>query len=239
MRGPQLDSFIRVLNMEAKQLALSFPVIEAPRVHLKRTVPIDIAFPEEEANRLAEIESFNKHLFRPNTYLHKWWARRSGTTFRYILKQLVPDDSRQDYYCSGGLEGVTILDPMMGGGTTLHEAIRLGANVIGYDIDPIPVLQAKASLSDIPLSEKERAYRSFRDELTRRIAKNFKTKCPTCQSNADIQFTLYGLRKKTGTGEVIVIDSFVLREESNGTHRALDEFYPDRQVNFQGGGLGI
>lgn len=30
---------------------------------------------------------------------------------------------------------------MMGGGTILHEAIRLGANVIGYDIDPIPVLQ--------------------------------------------------------------------------------------------------
>ena len=220
--------------MEATQLALTFPVTEAPRAHLTRTVPIDSAFPEQEANRLAEIESFNKHLFRPNTYLHKWWARRSGTTFRYILKQLVPDESRQDYYCPGGLEGVTILDPMMGGGTTLHEAIRLGANVIGYDVDPIPVLQAKASLSNIPLSEKERAYRFFRDELTRRIAKNFKTKCPTCQSNADIQFTLYGLRKKTGTGEVIVIDSFVLREESNGTHRTLDEFYPDRQVHFQG-----
>ena len=38
---------------------------------------------------------------------------------------------------------------MRGGGTTLHEAIRLGANVVGADIDPIPILQARASLSDM------------------------------------------------------------------------------------------
>ena len=161
-------------------------------------------------------------------------ARRSGTTFRYLLKQLVPDNSRQDYYCPGGLEGVTILDPMIGGGTTLHEAIRLGANVIGYDIDPIPVLQAKASLSSVPLPDKKEAYRAFRKDLTKRIGKYFKTSCPSCQTSADIQFTLYGLRKHSETGEVLVVDSFVLRVESNGTHRTLDEFYPGRQVNFQG-----
>src|SRR5437762_13241399 len=100
-------------------------------------VPIDESFPEEAANELAKLESYNKNLFRPNTYLHKWWARRSGVTFRFILKQLVPDAARRDYYAPGGLEGITVLDPMMGGGTTLHEAIRLGANVIGYDLDPI------------------------------------------------------------------------------------------------------
>jgi hypothetical protein len=220
--------------MEATQLALSFPVADAPIAHLKKTVAIDSDFPEEAANRLAEIESFNKHLFRPNTYLHKWWARRSGTTFRYILKQLVPDKSRQEYYRPGGLEGVTILDPMIGGGTTLHEAIRLGANVIGYDIDPIPVLQAKASLSSIPLPKKKEAYRAFRNELTNRIGKYFKTSCPTCKARADVQFTLYGLRKRSGTQEVLVVDSFVLREESNGTHRTLNEFYSDRQVHAQG-----
>lgn len=220
--------------MEARQLALTFPVADAPRVLFNTTVPIDLAFPTEAANRLAELESFNKHLFRPNTYLHKWWARRSGTTFRYILKQLVPDESRQDYYSPGGLEGVTILDPMMGGGTTLHEAIRLGANVVGYDIDPIPVLQATVSLSSIPLPDKRQVYNSFRKDLTKRITKYFKTSCPICQGSADIQFTLYGLRKHSQTGEVLVVDSFVLREESNGSHRILDEFYPGRQVHIRG-----
>ena len=84
--------------------------------------------------------------FRPNTYLHKWWARRCGTTFRTILKQFAPQDALTDYYDPpAALAGKVILDPMMGGGTTLHEAIRLGANVIGADIDPIPIIQTRAS----------------------------------------------------------------------------------------------
>lgn len=219
--------------MDARQLALAFPVADTPLVIFNTAVPIDRTFPTEAANRLAELESFNKHLFRPNTYLHKWWARRSGTTFRYILKQLVPDKSRQDYYSPGGLEGVTILDPMIGGGTTLHEAIRLGANVIGYDIDPIPVLQAMASLSSIPFPDKRQVYNIFKEELTNRIIKYFKTSCPICQGSADIQFTLYGLRKQGESGEVLVVDSFVLREEPNGTHRTLDEFYPGLQVHIR------
>jgi adenine-specific DNA methylase len=57
--------------------------------------------------------------------------------------------AKQDRYAPGGLEGQIILDPMMGGGTTLHEAIRLGANVVGSDIDPIPVLQTRATLTDV------------------------------------------------------------------------------------------
>ncbi|MCZ7672258.1 MAG: hypothetical protein M5U34_36605 [Chloroflexi bacterium] len=54
-----------------------------------------------------------------------------------------------------------MLDPMMGGGTTLHEAIRLGANVIGADIDPIPILQARASLSKVALPDLETAFSQF------------------------------------------------------------------------------
>lgn len=110
---------------------------------------IDAAFPEKFADTLSRLEAYNKHLFRPNTYLHKWWARRCGSTFRTILKQFIADPHRRDYYAPKGLEGKIILDPMMGGGTTLHEAIRLGANVIGADIDPIPVVQARASLSPL------------------------------------------------------------------------------------------
>ncbi len=217
-------------TLEVSQTSLTFPIPDEPLVQLEATVPIDSFFPEKEANRLAEIESFNKHLFRPNTYLHKWWARRSGSTFRYILKQLVPDFSKRDYYLPGGLEGVTILDPMMGGGTILHEAIRLGSNVIGYDIDPIPVLQAKASFSSIPVSDKIYVYNFLQKELSKRFCNYYKTTCPICNGSAEIQFTLYGLRKMTSDGEVLAVDSFILREESDDTQIRLEEFYPLREV---------
>jgi DNA modification methylase len=191
------------------------------------SVPIDELFPEKEANELAHLESFNKHLFRPNTYLHKWWARRSGTTFRFILKQLVPDPKLRGYYAAGGLEGVTILDPMMGGGTTLHEAIRLGANVIGYDLDPIPVLQARASMAQVPLEKKEQVFRDFLGALEKKLGPYFQTRCPTCAGHRELQFMLYGARKACDCREALVVDSFLLREEPDGHHKRLEDYYPE------------
>ena len=52
---------------------------------------IDTSFDVGFADRLARYETYNKHHYRPNTYLHKWWGRRCGSTFRLILKGLVDD----------------------------------------------------------------------------------------------------------------------------------------------------
>ncbi|MEM7333615.1 MAG: hypothetical protein AAF490_16110, partial [Chloroflexota bacterium] len=68
-------------------------------------LPIDDHFDELFANQLAKLEAYNKHHYRPNSYLHKWWARRCGSTFRLILKHLVEEKSKQDYYAPKGLTG--------------------------------------------------------------------------------------------------------------------------------------
>ena len=152
------DSTLAHVIRETRQLALDELFRSSqPEQRLK----IDRAFPEKFVDELSRREVFNKHLFRPNTYLHKWWARRCGTTFRAILKQFVPDEERLDYYTPGRLEGKVVLDPMMGGGTTLHEAIRLGANVIGADIDPIPVVQARAALTQVAPAALRAAFNQF------------------------------------------------------------------------------
>lgn len=179
--------------------------------------PIDTQFPEEQANQLAALEVFNKHLHRPNTYLHKWWARRSGTTFRHILKGLVADAEAQDFYAPGGLEGKVVLDPMMGGGTTLHEAIRMGASVVGIDIDPIPVLQAAATLTANALPHQTAVFRDFIGRLNEILSPLYRTTCPHCGGESEIQFALRGLRRRCSCGEVLFVDSFVLRQ--NGDNR--------------------
>ncbi len=174
---------------------------------------IDDAFPERFADELSRWEVFNKHLYRPNTYLHKWWARRCGSTFRAILKQLSSDPARRDYYAPGGLAGKVVLDPMMGGGTTLHEAIRLGASVIGADVDPIPVAQARATLSHVPLETLQAAFDRFFAALYAELATYFQTACPHCDRTLDLQYTLYGLRRVCACGEVVQIDQYELRYE--------------------------
>lgn len=184
---------------------------------------LDAPFPEAFANTLAEAEAFNKHLFRPNTYLHKWWARRCGSTFRTILKQFVSDPSRRDYYAPGGLAGKIVLDPMMGGGTTLHEALRLGASVIGADVDPIPIVQARASLTQAPLHELRAAFDGFHHDLYRLIGSYFQTECPQCAQTVDSQFTLYGLRKQCACGDVVQVNHFDLRHEAGRVIRIWPE----------------
>jgi putative DNA methylase len=183
---------------------------------------VDTRFNIEFADDIAKLESYNKHLYRPNTYLHKWWARRCGSTFRAILKHLVRDEAYQDYYTPGGLEGTIILDPMMGGGTTVHEAIRLGANVVGTDIDPIPILQARATLSELPLAKIETAFAQFYDALYAELAPLYQTTCPTCALPHEFRFILYGLRRQCHCGgslgnEALFVDSLTLRHNSDGS----------------------
>jgi putative DNA methylase len=199
---------------EAVQLHLEFGDTRL-REEEAGVVPIDRTFPEEKANELARLESFNKHLYRPNTYLHKWWARRSGTTFRYILKQLVNHSAKSDFYAPGGLEGKVILDPMMGGGTTVHEAIRMGANIIGIDIDPIPLLQLKATLTPGDVRHKRRTFYEFVGRLEEKLGPLYQTLCPTCQAESETQFVLYGLRRRCACQEVIFVDSLLLREDTD------------------------
>jgi putative DNA methylase len=188
-------------------------------------IPLDTDFDVAFANAIARLESYNKHYYRPNSYLHKWWARRCGSTFRLILKQLVEDEPQRNYYAPGGLAGKIILDPMMGGGTTLHEAIRLGANVIGADLDPIPVLQARATLTDMPLVELEQAYKQLARALRAELDPYFLTHCPACATAVPLRFVLYGLRRQCACGPVLIVDSLVVRQESDGS---LIQLCPER-----------
>ncbi len=205
---------------EPRQLAFD-ELARAPQAAV--SFAIDESFPEKLANALAQQEAFNKHLFRPNTYLHKWWARRCGSTFRAILKQFVPDPERRDYYAPGGLEGKIVLDPMMGGGTTLHEAIRLGASVIGADIDPIPIVQARASLTEVALEDLQTAFNRFFSDLYDQMGAYFQTECPDCEKTLDTQYILHGSRKRCACGEVVQIDQYELRHEADRALRIWPE----------------
>lgn len=73
---------------------------------------------------------------------HKWFARRLGTAFRALLvASALPEDG--DFWSAfeGGLDlsGTTMLDPFVGGGTSVAEASRLGMTCLGTDVDPVAV----------------------------------------------------------------------------------------------------
>ena len=105
----------------------------------------------------------------------------------------------------------------MGGGTTLHEAIRLGAHVIGADLEPIPVLQARATLTQVDLLDLERAYKQFYTELRKAVAPYFQTICPESGLETAVNYTLYGVKRMCNGRSVVMVDSLVLRQEMDGS----------------------
>ena len=125
---------------------------------------------------------------------------------------------RRDYYAPGGLNGRIILDPMIGGGTTLHEALRMGANVIGVDLDPIPILQARATLTTYPLVHLEAGFYSAGIGSARGTGATLPhDPVPTARRNGKLVSSCMVRGAPAPAVRVLVVDSLVLRQESDGT----------------------
>ena len=90
---------------------------------------------------LAVLASREGRRPRPIYGAHRWFARRFGSAFRALLvAAALPEgeDFWTAYYEGTDYwSGKTVLDPFVGGGTSVVEASRLGANVIGVDVDAV------------------------------------------------------------------------------------------------------
>lgn len=89
---------------------------------------------------LAQREGNSK---KPVYQMHKWWARRLGVNFRFFLLNATTQSNIrnktiwQKFFDPDLKMNLTVLDPFMGGGTSIVEATKLGARTIGVDLDPL------------------------------------------------------------------------------------------------------
>jgi adenine-specific DNA methylase len=176
--------------------------------------PIEISFPIEEVNEIANKEAHAKRYYRPVYTMHKWWARRLGSVFRTMIlyaladeemkvdsngQQVLngdglpeidwdnPDDLWEYYLEDVDFDGKTVLDPFMGGGTSIVESLRMGCNAIGSELNPVAWFIVKKQVEPVDLDELQAAY----DELYENVGKPqegdemgildyYKTECPHC-----------------------------------------------------------
>ena len=92
---------------------------------------------------------------RPIYTGHKWFARRLGSVFRALLvgaTSTPENDFWEQYYGGADLREVVVLDCFVGGGTSIVEALRLGATVRGVDVDPVAcaVSRFEVNAADMP-----------------------------------------------------------------------------------------
>ena len=170
---------------------------------------IERSFPIVQLNPLSVRE---RNAFKPVYKMHKWFARRSSSIFRAILLGAAlpaeqdgrPVDLMKEFYEGHGddprlkrADGtpLRVLDPFMGGGTTVVEALRLGFDVTGNDYNPIAWFIVKGETTPVDLEELDAAYQRVADKVKDELLDLYKTTCPVTGKDADI---IYGFWVKQG-----------------------------------------
>ena len=149
---------------------------------------LENGFPIAKLHSIALREGNSKP---PIYQIHKWWARRLGSVFRVaIISSTLRFDATHDnlwmkYFNGISMEDKIIFDPMMGGGTSVIEALRLGCKVIGCDINPVAWFVTKKEVEQFDASEIDKHYQRLVDTVGSRIKKYYAIKCKRdhkCQS---------------------------------------------------------
>lgn len=123
---------------------------------------LELDFPTRLVSAAAEREAWRKEVHRPATHTHKWWAQRLGSVFRGILASALTASREEAEATFRSLTlhpEVTVLDPFAGSGTTLVEAVKMGCQVIGYDINPVATLVQRQALAKWDPNALAAAYR--------------------------------------------------------------------------------
>lgn len=168
------------------------------------------SFPTRYISQIAEKESWRKEINRPIYHIHKWWAQRLGSVFRGILLYLMCDDRNdvwKEFYTTHDFNQYTVLDPFMGSGTTIGEALKLGANAIGCDINPVSTFMVKQEFTRVSLIALYDAFEQVKAAVAETIHQYYKTINPQTGHEIPVLYYFWVKVVTTPSGEDIPLFS--------------------------------
>ncbi len=114
----------------------------------------------------------------PIYHAHRWFARRFSCVFRAVLiahRASPGQDFMERFYGGVDYTGLTVLDPFVGGGTSVVEAARLGASVLGVDIDPVACAITRFELRAAHAPDLNPAVTELQRRVGARLARYYRT----------------------------------------------------------------
>lgn len=157
-------------------------------------MPFESIIPFEKLYQASLKEASRK---KPVFFVHKYFARRITANFRLALLDYLNRDPDADIYdlfynSSSNLgNGITVLDPFMGGGTTVLESLRFGCNVIGNDLQPLSYFVTKALVEPLDSGKLKAAVKNLEKTAGAKIKAMYKTTCPDCGRAADVMYAFH------------------------------------------------
>src|SRR2546422_5982531 len=100
-----------------------------------------------------------------------------------LLSATFPSDAREatlwrSLYSAHNFAKLVVLDPFMGGGTSIVESVKVGARVIGIDVDPVAWFVTKKEVDPCDLRLLRREAKAVLDKVGNSVSRFYMTKCP-------------------------------------------------------------
>ncbi len=175
-------------------------------------------FPQIEISQIAEQESWRKEINRPIYHIHKWWATRLGSVFRGITLGALSQpgtDTWEQFYKTHDLAGKVVLDPFMGSGTTLGEAVKLGAKAVGCDINPVSTFLVRQAFTPVSEAELRATFKRLERDVAPEIRRYYQTRDPQTGELIQVLYYFWVKTVTTPEGEVIpLLSRYVFSQDA-------------------------
>ena len=171
---------------------------------------LECAFPFIKVSQIAEKESWRKEINRPPYHIHKWWATRLGSVFRAIILAALDTQGRDtwsDFYKIHNFQGKVVLDPFMGSGTTIGEALKLGCKAVGCDINPVSTFLVRQALTRVDKERLQQTFSALEQEIAPEIRRYYQTRDPETDELIPVLYFFWVVQVVTPEGETIPLFS--------------------------------
>lgn len=186
--------------------------------HRAVTTALECEFPLVEISQVAEQESWRKEINRPIYHIHKWWATRLGSVFRGITLGALSQPGKdiwEQFYKTHDLAGKVVLDPFMGSGTTLGEAVKLGAKAIGCDINPVSTFLVRQAFTPVQEAQLRAAFERLENAVAPEIRRYYQTRDPKTGELIPVLYYFWVKTVTTPEGEVIpLLSRYVFSQDA-------------------------
>lgn len=173
-------------------------------------------YPYLPLSHVAKKESWRKEVYRPIYHIHKWWALRLGSVFRTnVIHAVGHEDDEWDAFYRRHDYGAIVLDPFMGSGTTLGEAIKLGCKAIGCDINPVSSFFVREELKHVDILALDAEYKKLESNVGVTIRDYHKTKDPETGDELTVLYYLWVMVVALPSGEEVrVFDNYIVSHDA-------------------------
>jgi putative DNA methylase len=177
---------------------------------VQKGTALECDFPIVEVSQVGEQESWRKEIYRQLYHIHKWWATRLGSVFRAITLGALSEpqtDIWKEFYKKHNFSGKVVLDPFMGSGTTLGEAVKLGAKAVGCDINPVSTFLVRQAFTRVPENVLRTAFERLERTIAPEIRRYYQTKDPETGKMIPVLYYFWVKTVMIPTGEEIPLFS--------------------------------